>query len=554
MAYHIIPPPDDLPAEISEAILAAINSPSLQTGTVHAQHALDLAQAQRNPRAIASAGFTRMFFHYRSGDLKHALELGQRVAPMLQAEGQRDARMQLLRWICLCACDLGALDVALKYATEAYRSAIEYQSESGKALGLNLLGFTFDRLGDAWQGVRLLRSAVELARPLDQARILAPTINNLVAVLLEQYYLLRDSGAHDDARAALVEALPLARESIHLVDTISEPFFTSYAHANIGELLVHLGDFDEAEVYLERSLARAVEHGLTTIMWRARRAMGDAKLARGETLAAIELMQTLATEIGEQIPPGLAFHVYDVRYRAHRKLGQTEEALLALEQLRKNERERAIVQLRTQSELLVTRLEADASQRESVADAYEIARQHIAKAAEMEHMALHDELTKLGNRRLLDQRLPTLVANAKRSRAPLSIAVTDLDHFKRINDHFGHAMGDRVLVQIAALLRENTRSSDLVARTGGEEFVIVIADLAQKEAAELCERLRHRVSAFAWGTIAPELAVTLSIGVASTPEYDPIDLLERADLQMYRAKRAGRNRVSVASQRTPVGD
>jgi Diguanylate cyclase, GGDEF domain len=114
------------------------------------------------------------------------------------------------------------------------------------------------------------------------------------------------------------------------------------------------------------------------------------------------------------------------------------------------------------------------------------------------------------------------------------------------SDRFGHAVGDRVLVTLAQLLRENTRGSDLVARIGGEEFVIALPEAPPARAHEVCERLRKRVAALAWGQLAEGLQVTLSVGLAHAPPYAQVPLLERADAAMYRAKQQGRNQVSIA--------
>ena len=162
-------------------------------------------------------------------------------------------------------------------------------------------------------------------------------------------------------------------------------------------------------------------------------------------------------------------------------------------------------------------------------------------------MTLEDELTGLGNRRALDLKLTEMVTNARSAEAPLVVVLLDLDHFKQINDRFGHTVGDRVLVQVAKLLSEHTRASDIVTRTGGEEFVLVMPGTSAPDAFDLCERLRQRVSGYPWATIAPELRVAVSAGIASAPGYDAALLVERADLAMYSAKRAGRNRVAVAA-------
>jgi diguanylate cyclase (GGDEF)-like protein len=120
------------------------------------------------------------------------------------------------------------------------------------------------------------------------------------------------------------------------------------------------------------------------------------------------------------------------------------------------------------------------------------------------------------------------------------LAVLDIDHFKQVNDRYGHLMGDQVLVQVAHLLRENTRGSDVLARYGGEEFVIVLPGMTLAGAAEVCERLRERVHGFGWPL---QMALSVSIGLAAAPPHDLTALLGAADRALYSAKSGGRNRI-----------
>ena len=126
----------------------------------------------------------------------------------------------------------------------------------------------------------------------------------------------------------------------------------------------------------------------------------------------------------------------------------------------------------------------------------------------------------------------------------LSLAVLDLDHFKAVNDAFGHDTGDRVLVRIAALLTEEIREQDIVVRTGGEEFVILMAETEQRAALACCERLCVAIRDEPWDRIAVGLRLTASVGVATSQDAADVDRLARtADRRLYAAKHAGRDRV-----------
>ncbi|MBU6257993.1 MAG: GGDEF domain-containing protein [Burkholderiales bacterium] len=160
-------------------------------------------------------------------------------------------------------------------------------------------------------------------------------------------------------------------------------------------------------------------------------------------------------------------------------------------------------------------------------------------------LASHDALTGLWNRRQIDLELEASVKQASRRNEPLCVALVDIDHFKRINDRHGHAMGDAVLVGVAARLGAALRSSDRVGRYGGEEFLLVLPATTPAQALALAERLRGELEA-PCALPAGEPAVTASFGIAAWRGGEPVgDLLRRADRALYRAKDAGRNRVEV---------
>jgi diguanylate cyclase (GGDEF)-like protein len=168
----------------------------------------------------------------------------------------------------------------------------------------------------------------------------------------------------------------------------------------------------------------------------------------------------------------------------------------------------------------------------------------------LRRVAVTDPLTGAYNREFLQQRLPQAIELALQREEPLAVAMIDIDHFKKVNDSFGHAVGDRVLTEVAARLRGTIRGDDQLVRYGGEEFIVLLprADIAK--AFEVGERLRSR---FVDDPIALEdrtIAVRLSIGVAQHmggPSETATRLIERADLALYAAKSNGRNRVEIAA-------
>ncbi len=162
-------------------------------------------------------------------------------------------------------------------------------------------------------------------------------------------------------------------------------------------------------------------------------------------------------------------------------------------------------------------------------------------------MAVTDALTGLHNRRYLDSHLQTLFDRAVARRRPLSVMITDLDRFKTVNDAHGHDGGDEVLREFARRLRKNVRGIDLACRFGGEEFVVVMPDTDGAVAEKVAERIRAEIAQmpFAVGQDGKTIEVTVSVGVSSVLKgVDSVaGLMKRADLALYEAKSAGRNRV-----------
>jgi diguanylate cyclase (GGDEF)-like protein len=158
-----------------------------------------------------------------------------------------------------------------------------------------------------------------------------------------------------------------------------------------------------------------------------------------------------------------------------------------------------------------------------------------------------DGLTALWNRAFFDQRLAAEVQQARRLGHPLSLILTDIDHFKSVNDRFGHPFGDEVLAFFATVL-SNRRSTDIACRYGGEEFAIILPEVTADAAVEVADDMRRRFEEHRWRR-SPDLVLTASFGIADLSMIGaggtPADLLARSDLALYAAKRGGRNRVSM---------
>jgi diguanylate cyclase len=165
----------------------------------------------------------------------------------------------------------------------------------------------------------------------------------------------------------------------------------------------------------------------------------------------------------------------------------------------------------------------------------------------IEELAELDDLTGSFNRRCIMRMLDEGIARAHRIRTPCSIALIDLDWFKRINDAYGHPIGDEVLRTFAITVFANIRDIDRFGRYGGEEFLLVLPDTPDDAAAHILERLRAIIAELDWGAFSPGMRVTISAGVATlNPDETPETFLARADSALYAAKARGRNRIASA--------
>ena len=166
----------------------------------------------------------------------------------------------------------------------------------------------------------------------------------------------------------------------------------------------------------------------------------------------------------------------------------------------------------------------------------------------VERLSIADGLTGLYNRRFLSERLKDEYSKALRYQTPLSFLILDVDFFKRVNDTYGHQVGDNALVAVARVLQQSVRDSDLVARYGGEEFSILLPHTGLDNALAVAEKIRLAVSEAGVEGMG-EQRLTISIGASGLPDdkvHSVDELVRRADEALYRAKESGRNRVVSA--------
>ncbi|WJM06939.1 sensor domain-containing diguanylate cyclase [Paenibacillus sp. PK1-4R] len=210
------------------------------------------------------------------------------------------------------------------------------------------------------------------------------------------------------------------------------------------------------------------------------------------------------------------------------------------------EHEKDILHTKTKLQELYQATQEANKELERLHEEYKIKEQALIKVNDqLETMASTDLLTGLKNRRFFQEKMLESLMMFQEKQRYFSLLVVDIDHFKSINDTYGHPIGDLVLGNLAGLLQSVSRSTDVVARYGGEEFVIILPDCEEEQAIGIAERYRSQVASADWG----EYNITVSIGAATVVEEDTEKtLFQRADNALYVSKTGGRNRVTHAAQ------
>jgi diguanylate cyclase (GGDEF)-like protein len=368
---------------------------------------------------------------------------------------------------------------------------------------------------------------------------------------------LQQHGDLDGAASELERALAAAGR----VDGANS-FALGVIYSTRADIQLLLGRAEDALADAERSLAllSAAEDPNPYVLGATVRVDVEARMALGQLNDALKTGEGALSWLGDRVPQtrSLILSTLASTLRAAGRLDEAYDALARSAELERQAfRELSELQLRLER----ATLEASAARQTSsalaaknrqLAEAHteleRRARELEALQDQLQEQAERDWLTGLHNRRYFARELERLLSEQREGW--FSLAVVDLDHFKSINDRFGHDIGDHVLVRVAALLCEVLRQPDIVVRSGGEEFLVLMPATEMNAATACCERIRQSIGEEPWEHIATGLAVTASVGVASTNDPRQLAALARsADQRLYAAKRSGRDRVVNESRR-----
>jgi diguanylate cyclase (GGDEF)-like protein len=414
---------------------------------------------------------------------------------------------------------VGDLAEALAHAVQCFATLAADEPDSIRARHLMTLAVSLDEAGSLDEGDRRFSEALRLATSIGDTELTLNILNNMAYTAFE-----RD----DEAGAWKLVA------RMRKVQKVSGRAFGALELDTIARIEMMGGHFDAVEDTLRtilddggNSLVESHEGDAPAVcmltLAEARRLAHRHSAAQQALDAAVKVAEARgldrvrAQAREEQAALFAATGRFPEAYEEHRAF---HAAATALHSAQREARARAL---------------------QAVFEATEARRM----SEHFREMAHRDALTGLYNRRYINDRLPALLADAARHHAPMSLAILDLDHFKRVNDTLSHHTGDVVLQQVAQLLMDAVSGPMIAARMGGEEFLLILPSMDSYEAAERCERLRLRIRAHAWAPVTGTIAVTVSIGLTTMTRDSatPTALLAAADRNLYVAKHEGRDRV-----------
>lgn len=507
------------------------------TGARAAQEAMDRTLLGGQTELEARALGLLALHHHRVGDFVAAMSSGERAIDMYERLGDIRGRAGVHCTLTLVYITVGLIEDAIRHGHDASRLAIACGDEELQCWAMVRLALVHDSARDTGRAIGAGREALALARHLDDDELTFACTNNLALVLVNA--ALRDESHGVDRSDYRAQALALANEATDLAARVGNAHRLATSAAVACDALIALGQAGAAFPRLDEARRLADEHGYANLALEIDLTVVQALRAIDKPAEAEALADRLLERLGTDSNSDLALRVHEELFVLRKQGGRLGEALAHHERIMALTVASLEAAAGIRSRILLNRIEVEQAQHRA-----DIER---LRAEALRRMAYTDALTGLANRHEVERRLPTLLADAVRSEQGWCAAVIDIDHFKRVNDDFGHEVGDAVLVEVGRILAHGTRPGDLVARIGGEEFLLVLVNAPVDVAQRACERLRLAVATHEWQAIAPGLRVTASVGVSPNRSGDDSrSWISRADQALYDAKHRGRDLVVMS--------
>ncbi len=469
------------------------------------------------------------YLQYNRGAMADALTNLQTAYRLSTQAGAHAERLEALSVIANIYADVhvAQFDRAIEYYRQLLVEYEKYGQPSDLADTLFNIGSTYDMKGDYKAAELHERRALVMFQKLNKAADVAYTKRAIGLSLTKQ------------GRAA--EALPLLDAALAYYERQRDQWniamtkqYRGIACRRAGRAAEAVRELDAARKYFEKDdNVRYLEKNAMELA-AAYAQLGDWRNAYDASARQATMEQKLAETRRDELSSRLRVE-FDTEKKDRENRALARENALRATALHEAERRRRL-------QIVVSALTA------LLAGALAILFwRQVVNTRRMRTMALTDELTRLPNRRHILTAVDIAFDAAKREGREAALIVLDIDGFKRINDTYGHAAGDAVLQTIARTCRLELRGGDQIGRIGGEEFLVILHTANAHQGHEIAERLRAAVERLDFSSIAPDLRVTISLGVHVATRYDAVAAIAAADALLYRAKESGRNRVEVGA-------
>jgi diguanylate cyclase (GGDEF)-like protein len=482
------------------------------------------------------------FLNHQAGKLDLALSQCFEAVSLLEHLPPSRVTVDALRLIGWIYYFLGEQPSALAYGLKALKIAQESGMRLQEASAQDGLAMIYGASGDQKQARERHSLALQIARELGETELEAFILNN-------QAENLHDMGSLEESLEPALNSFEIARRIQHKALEIS-------VMETIGQIYLKLGRLEQAERILRQGLEMAGQQKqpMDEIAFWLR--LGKLYASQGKLDLAEENMRQGLENAQVTGAKALQAECQSALAEIYEQKGRPSEALQAFKRFYTLQKEvsgeaaaRQLAVLRVAHEVETARRDAEIYRLRNVELQHEIDERSRVEA-ELERLATVDALTNVFNRRHFFERTQREFDRSVRYHHPLAILMIDIDHFKSINDSYGHATGDHILLLLSAFIHQSLREVDLVGRYSGEEFIAALPETSMDQAKLVAERVRQRVERHRFDIPAGSLALTVSIGVACIQDSEDIlrdeldRLIDRADRACQHAKLSGRNKVA----------
>lgn len=506
--------------------------------------------------------------------LDHSLDQAKEIAEeaLRLSESYATGRAQALVSISVIFYESGVFDKTLEKAFEAL-NILQEKPSIWLARLYNLLANTYGALGERGHTLEMRFNYLEVAQSIDSDEEVGAAFHNLAIYhangqnfersfdYFEKAKAFTEAGSKNQAHlflslgniyinnGRLAEGRKKINESLEISRKEGLKKTESGCLLILSRLVLQEKAFKEALSFASQSLEISKNANRNSLL--SIKLIAEIYLAQNKLDEAQEFLLKIVDEPKYQKQKRDFIACHDLLHNVFVQKGEFEKALYHHKEMYKLDKKLFNSQSQIKSHALDIAYRINHIQRESEKLSEKNRElEHQYKELKALHVKVHelsvrDSLTGLYNRRYLFEHGDKLLQNNRPTRQPLSAAMLDIDHFKSINDTYGHKIGDDVLKELSVLLVDSMRGGDLVARYGGEEFAILMPGTKFSNAIIACERLRKNVENYDWSVIQPGLYITVSIGLSGDSTIDTCEeLLSLADDQLYKSKNSGRNKVT----------